>query len=102
MTNPAPRSPALESSVALLLRIGTWTACAVLGVGIVLGLAGYPQSGSSVDRLGIGLFILLPVARLAILVIAFSRARERAFAGISAAIILIIALGTIEGVIFTR
>ncbi len=102
MTTPAPRSPALESSVALLLRIGTWTACAVLTAGIVLGLAGYTRAGLSVNRLGIGLFILLPVARLATLVIAFARTRERAFAGISAAIILIIALGTIEGVIFTH
>lgn len=91
----------LESSVALLLRVGTWTACAVIAVGILLGLAGYSHAGLRVDQLGIGLFIILPVARLVTLVIAFGRARERGFAAISGVIILIIALGMIEGVIFS-
>jgi uncharacterized membrane protein len=95
MTSHAPRPAAVELILARLLSGGTWIACMVIAIGIVLQVTGHADSGARLDRVGIGLFVLLPVARLITLAVAFARAREKVFVGVCLLILLIIALGTI-------
>jgi hypothetical protein len=91
-----------ELLLAKLLSTGTWAACAVIAVGIAAQLLGQSDYGARIQKLGIGLFVLLPVARLATLAFAFARAREKVFAGVCVLVILIIGLGTIEAALIVR
>jgi hypothetical protein len=91
----------LHRLLARLLERGTWTASAVIAVGCGLwlarpGLRG-PLSGSSVVAGGVALFILLPVARVALLLVVYVRARDRRLAGVAALVLAILAAGLAVG-----
>ncbi len=83
----------IEKQAATLLRGGTMLASAVLAIGFVAALR-YPL-GSLIETAGIALFILLPVARVALLLAGFARRREPVFAGLAGTVLIIIALGTL-------
>lgn len=89
-----------EQIIAGLLWHGTWIASAVIAAGMVVG--GLPKpggplvfnlSGYDVVKAGVALFILLPVARVALMLAIFLRERDHVYAMISALVLLIIAAG---------
>lgn len=86
--------------LAALLWFGTWLASGVIALGIGLDLlqryAGMPAigiSGLTLVTAGVGLFILLSVARVLAMLLMFLRERDRVYAGIVALVLLIIAAG---------
>jgi uncharacterized membrane protein len=85
------RHPELEGVLAHLLDKGTWLASTVIGVGLILALCGGP--GMSWVRVGIALFIGLPVLRLVVMGVAFWRERDYRFGAIGLFVLLIIGLG---------
>ncbi len=76
----------LESRLASLLSSGTWLASTVVALGLALGRG-------RIATAGIVLFILLPVARVTLMLVAFLRERDYRMSGIAALVLLFIGLG---------
>ena len=97
------QSPDLERRLAGMLHLGTWLGSAVIAVGLVLALA--PEAGGSGTALmaaGIALFILLPVARVALMAMTFLRQGDYCFGAIALLVLAIIALGVVVGIFAGR
>ncbi|WP_089177393.1 DUF1634 domain-containing protein [Bosea sp. AS-1] len=90
-----------ERAIAALLHYGTGLASFVIAAGLVVqGLHPLPfdLSGSSLMNAGVALFILLPIARVALMLIQFARARDAAYVAISALVLAIIGAGFLAGI----
>ena len=96
----------LEELLAALLRYGSWSASAAIGVGYALALIGshLPAGNPAflpdirIVSAGIGLFILLPILRVLLMFLVFIRERDFRFAFISGMVLAIILLGIFLGV----
>ena len=90
-----------EQAIANLLWYGTWIASAVILTGMALNLRQVPAlfglSGSAVMKAGVALFIVLPAARVALMLLIFLRDRDYAFSLISTLVLTIIAAGFLLG-----
>ena len=88
--------PRLEQTLGALLHYGTLFASSVIASGLALSLdAG--ATGLRVATAGLVLFILLPVVRVAAMLILFLRAREYRFGAIAALVMSIILLSFFLG-----
>jgi hypothetical protein len=95
----------LESLLAGVLHYGSWLASAAIAVGLVLVLSASPMSAHSsavppnmhLVTIGIGLFILLPVLRVALMLIVFLRERDYRFSAIAALVLTILLVGSVLG-----
>ncbi|HEU4413572.1 MAG TPA: DUF1634 domain-containing protein [Candidatus Angelobacter sp.] len=92
--------PRLESLLAMLLRYGTWLASGLIGVGVTLALLHALPATDTPSSLGLRLitagivcFILLPVCRVAIMLVVFIVERDFRFVAIAAAVLAIILAG---------
>lgn len=90
--------------IAGLLWNGTWLASAIIAAGLVLeflhgiGMAVlHDVAGPDIVKAGIALFILLPIARVALMFAIFLRERDYAYTGISALVLVIIGAGFVVG-----
>jgi len=96
----------LEELLAALLRYGSWSASAAIGLGYALALIGSHAdswnppvlSNMRFVRVGIVLFILLPILRVLLMLLFFIRERDFRFAFISGMVLAIILLGIFLGV----
>ena len=88
--------PRLEPVLGALLQYGTLAASCVIALGLALAL-GVGATGLRVATAGIVLFILLPVVRVAAMLILFLRAREYKFGAIAALVMAIILLSFFLG-----
>ena len=95
MSGDLARHPELERRLAKLLDRGSRIGSAVVAVGLGLALAGQP--GEPVVFAGIAIFILLPVLRLLVMLVAFLRERDYLFGAIATLVLTIIALGAALG-----
>ncbi len=84
-----------DQTTGSLLWYGTWTAPAVIAVGIVVEAILPGAHGNELVKTGIVLFILLPVARVALVLVMFLRGRDFVFAAVSATVLAIIAVGVV-------
>ena len=89
-----------EQTIAALLWYGTWFASALVAVGILLAAIGplqaqpaLPFGGYNVVKAGVVVFILLPIARVALMLAIFLRERDYVYAAIAALVLAIIATG---------
>lgn len=89
-----------DQIIAGLLRYGTWFASALIAFGILMAAIepfrtslALPWTGLDVVKVGVAVFILLPVARVALMLAIFLRERDYAYAGIAALVLAIIAIG---------
>jgi hypothetical protein len=95
----------LEEWVAALLRYGSWTASAAIGLGYALALIGSHSPNRNLAALpnmrivsaGIVLFILLPILRVLLMFLVFIRERDFRFALISGTVLAVILLGIFLG-----
>jgi hypothetical protein len=91
--------------LAAVLHRGTWLASGVIALGLALaafnGHAGaHPVTLMSSDHViaaGIALLILLPVLRVALMLVAFLRERDYRFGAIAALVLFIIVMGLVLG-----
>lgn len=88
-----------DQVVAALLGGGTLLASLLIAAGVLLGglEAHLAMGGEGLVRAGIALFILLPIARVALLLALFLRERDGIYAAISALVLLIIGAGVAIG-----
>ncbi len=86
-----------EQLIAALLWYGTWIASALIAAGLLLTAVGpsFPLTGYDVMKAGVAMFILLPVARVALMLAIFLRERDYAYAVIAALVLAIIVAGVI-------
>jgi Protein of unknown function (DUF1634) len=91
----------IESVLARALALGTWLISAIISAGLLLSFfsAGMPY-GSRIITAGIGLFILLPIARIILMLALFVRIREYKFAGIAAFVLAIIFASLVIGALY--
>lgn len=89
-----------DQIIAGLLWYGTWFASALIAVGILLTPLGpipafqaFPLSGHVAVKAGVAMFILLPVARVVLMLAIFLRERDYAYAAIAALVLAVIATG---------
>lgn len=95
----------LETFVAALLRYGTWLASTAIGLGLALASMGLRLRmrnpailpNIQIAKLGIALFILLPMFRVSLMLFVFLRERDFRFASIAGLVIAIILLGIALG-----
>jgi uncharacterized membrane protein len=85
MIAPIP-SQRLETLLATLLSRGTWLASAVVALGLAL-------PGTRLVTAGIALFIFLPIARVAVMLVAFIAEREYRLGAVAAFVLLTILAG---------
>ncbi len=92
-----------ERLIGALLWYGTWVASVVIAAGMVS--SALPQfdsflfgfSGYAIVKAGIALFILLPIARVALMLAIFLHERDYVYTAISALVLTIIAAGIVFG-----
>jgi uncharacterized membrane protein len=82
----------LERILARGFALGTWSACVTIAVG--LGLFDV-----RVVKIGIAMFIALPVVRIAVMLGAFVRARDYRIAAVAAAVLFVLAAGLALGLV---
>lgn len=89
-----------DQIIAGLLWYGTWVASALIAAGVLLAAVeplpaslALPLNGYDAVKAGIAVFILLPVARVALMLALFLRERDYAYAGIALLVLAIIATG---------
>ena len=96
----------LEQLLAAFLRYGSWSAFAAIGLGYALALIGSHALASNLPvlsnmpivRMGIAMFILLPILRVLLMLLVFIRERDFRFAFISGMVLAVILLGIFLGV----
>ena len=86
----------LDYVLARLLHYGTLLASAVIAAGLLLAQASSAM-GLRIATTGIVLFILLPVARVGVMLIFFLRTRDYRFGAIAALVLLIILFSYLVG-----
>ena len=86
----------LEHVLGKLLHYGTLLASAVIAAGLILASASSAM-GVRIATTGIMLFILLPVVRVAAMLVFFLRARDYRFGAIAALVLLIILFSYLVG-----
>jgi uncharacterized membrane protein len=79
----------LERQLGRLLHYGTYVVSTVIALGLALAVAS-GAFGMRVATAGIVLFILLPVVRVAVMLVFFLRAGDYRFGAIAALVMLII------------
>ena len=100
------RAGRLEELLAAFLRYGSWSAVAAIGLGYTLALVGSHApawnlpvlSHMRIVRMGIALFILLPILRVLLMLLVFIREGDFRFAFISGIVLAVILLGIFLGV----
>ncbi|MGH6760771.1 MAG: DUF1634 domain-containing protein [Phyllobacterium sp.] len=93
-----------DQVIAALLWYGTWFASALIAAGVLLtafepipASLPLPLTGYDAVKAGVAVFILLPVARVTLMLTIFLREKDYAYAIISGLVLAIIAVGaTIE------
>jgi uncharacterized membrane protein len=85
------RDTKLERQLAIVLQFGTLLASAVVAAGLVL------PSATRAVTVGIALFIALPVARVALMLLWFLRRGDYRIAIIAALVFAVIVLGFVIG-----
>lgn len=95
--------------IAGLLWHGTWIASAFIALGIglqVLNQIGYGmpflQNGPGLMKIGVTLFILLPVARVILMLGLFLRNRDYLYTILSAFVLIVIGIGVLVGLSIRR
>jgi hypothetical protein len=99
----------LEELLAALLRYGSWSASAAIGLGFAIALIGSHSPARNpaivshrIATMGIALFILLPILRVLLMVLVFIRERDFLFACIAGSVLAIILLGIVLGLLQHR
>lgn len=92
-----------DRAIAKLLHYGTGLASFIIAAGLAvqwlhpLTKATLGLSGDGLMKAGVALFILLPVSRVALMLIQFVQVRDTAYVAISALVLAIIGAGFLAG-----
>jgi uncharacterized membrane protein len=103
MSECLTRGAAQERAIAKLLHYGTGLGSFIIAAGLVVewlhpSTKAVGLSGGGLMKAGVALFILLPIARVGLMLIQFVQARDTAYTAISALVLAIIAAGFLAGI----
>jgi hypothetical protein len=92
----------LERRLSIVLRYGTWLACALIAAGLgraLLGELARPSDTAAIQlvTVGIAVLLVLPVLRVTLMAIAFAGERDYLFVGIATLVLAVIGLGMALG-----
>ncbi|MBA8821738.1 putative membrane protein [Ochrobactrum sp. P6BSIII] len=93
----------MENAIAGLLHYGTMLASFIIAIGLIspwlspLGMFIAVLNGGDLIKAGVVMFILLPVARVALMLIQFAQVRDVVYAAISGMVLVIIGIGFVVG-----
>ena len=92
-------SDRLNARLAWLLAVGTWTSCALIGIGMASAALGLSQrwGGAHFVSSGIVFLIALPTVRVATMAVWFLFNDDREFALIAALVLAVIIASTLLG-----
>lgn len=98
----------LELTLARLLQVGTIVACVIIAFGVVLEMLGRSAqitisgNNTALDLVSIGIatFILLPVARVIVMLVSYLRTRDFGIAVMAGIVLVLMALGLLAGIAF--
>lgn len=98
----------LELTLARLLQVGTIVACVIIALGVVLEMLGRSAqisisgSNTALDLVSIGIatLILLPVARVIVMLVSYLRTRDFGIAVMAGIVLVLMALGLLAGIAF--
>lgn len=102
MNGPSSGADAGNRAIAVLLRMGTWIASAILALGMLSGWL--EQWGLGVPPLlhaehllwaGIVMFVLLPVARVVSTLVTFVRTKDLVYTAFTVFVLLVIGVGVL-------
>jgi uncharacterized membrane protein len=96
---------ALERQLSIVLRHGTWLACALIAAGLGYALLDERsrQAGTALTSAtqlvtsGIAVLLVLPVLRVVLMAVAFARQRDYLFVTIATLVLAVIGLGLAVG-----
>lgn len=102
MSTDLARRPELDRFLATVLQRGTWLAGTVIALGLALPMVGWSGASSAMTctriiTAGIVIFIILPVLRVLLMLIAFARERDFRSSAIATLVLAIILLGSVVG-----
>lgn len=97
MNVEAAKATRLEVLLADLLQYGTWLASAVIMAGLAVAWMRHDSTSMRMVTAGIGCFLLLPVVRVLVMLIAFIRERDGRFTLIAATVLMVIFAGVVLG-----
>ncbi|WP_223645741.1 DUF1634 domain-containing protein [Corallococcus sp. EGB] len=104
MKGKAHRLERCEQGIAGLLWGGTWLASALIAAGLALGAThdfwsslAPGLSGYDVMKAGVALFIILPVARVALMLVMSLRERDYIYTAISVFVLAVITAAVMVG-----
>ncbi len=103
--NPLSSKPNRHDGIiAGLLWYGTWIASAVIMTGIIFGTLAQmgitpalSPAGYALIRIGVVIFVLLPIIRVALMLVMFAHARDYLYTAIAALVLAIIGAGVLIG-----
>lgn len=102
MSKSKENSVTTHRLIAWLLWYGTWVASAIIVVGMALEGLGYGSgtallglNGYDLVKAGVAMFILLPIARVMVMLIIFLYERDYAYTLIATLVLAIIATGMV-------
>lgn len=103
MTPPRQTDAQIEVRLGLVLRAGVVVSTACLAAGLLLGLA-RPEAWLVHALLNSGLVLLLatPVARVAVSVVEYGRARDWTFALLTGLVLVELLAGVVAALLFHR
>lgn len=102
LSNPARQ----EKLIAALLGYGTLLACTIIAAGMILGglqtlglAANLAHTGYRLVTIGVVIFVLLPITRVALMLLMFLQSRNYVYTAISALVLCIIGIGLFIGLL---
>jgi uncharacterized membrane protein len=102
MNVEAVKATRLEMLLAGLLQYGTWLASAVIMAGLAVAWMKHDSTSMRMVTAGIACFLLLPVMRVLVMLIAFIRERDGRFILIAATVLMVIFAGVVLGLRMAR
>ena len=91
------RDAALAERLATLMRVGTASTTGLMIVGVVFRAAGAHQPSTIALVAGCGILVLLPLARLVVMLGDFARQADRRFVALTAVVIGLVIAGGAMG-----
>jgi uncharacterized membrane protein len=92
------REPEFDRAVALVLRIGAFTAFFVMLAGVLAAVIVDGRIATRIELAGVVIMLITPVVRVFVAMALFVRERDWKYGAISAGVLLILVLGSLFGI----
>lgn len=92
------REPGFDRAVALVLRIGAFTAFFVMLAGVLATVIVDRATANYIELAGVLIMLITPVVRVFVAMVLFLRERDWKYGAISAGVLLILLVGSVFGI----